>query len=116
MYVFIYGMPTLGMRVIPPTKSTSVSSSFFTPESFKQVLQGPTQPHFISHAFIYLCMVGGGHTERFLHQVVDEIFELGLGESDVEMLGALGIGRDEGQRHLRRREPIQLPLRLLGSL
>ena len=60
--------------------------------------------------------VGGGHTKCFLNQVVDEIFELGLGESDVEMLGALGIGRDEGQRHLRRREPIQLPLRLLGSL
>ena len=57
-----------------------------------------------------------GYTERFLDQMVDKIFELGLGESDVEMLGSLGIGRDERQRHLRGCEPVQLPLRLLGSL
>mmetsp|Transcript_17782 Transcript_17782/g.35712 ORF Transcript_17782/g.35712 Transcript_17782/m.35712 type:complete len:207 (-) Transcript_17782:541-1161(-) len=31
---------TLGMRVIPPTSSTSFSSDFFTPESFRHVLHG----------------------------------------------------------------------------
>ena len=56
------------------------------------------------------------HTKCFLNQVVDQVLELGLGESDVEMLGSLRIGRDERQRHLCGGQSVQLPLGLLSSL
>ena len=55
-------------------------------------------------------------TKCFLNQVVYKVLELGLGEPDVEMLGTIRSGRDEGQRHLRGGETVQFPLGLLSRL
>jgi hypothetical protein len=54
--------------------------------------------------------------DRALHEVVDELLELGARELDVEVLGARLVGRDEGQVDVGRLGRRQLHLRLLRGL
>src|SRR3972149_1256230 len=54
--------------------------------------------------------------DRVLDQVADELLELGAAEGDVEVLGAGGVGGDEGEVDLRLHDGGELHLRLLRAL
>src|SRR5579859_4531947 len=63
-----------GMRVMPPTRITSSISDALRPASLSAAR-----------------FDGAGD------QILDQGFQLGAGQLDVEMLGARGVGGDEGQ-------------------
>lgn len=55
-------------------------------------------------------------TECFLDKVVDKGLEFRLRETDVQVFWPVGVGSDEGKRHLRGGKSVKLSLSLLSSL
>src|SRR5665213_748804 len=84
---------TLGMRVMPPTRMTSWISDALRPASFN-----------------------AARHDRLLDQIVDQRFELGARQLDVEMLRAGLVGRDGLQIDLGLHRGAELDLRLLRRL
>jgi hypothetical protein len=85
---------TAGMRVMPPTRITwSICDA-----------EGRRRQRLL------------GRADGALDQVVRELAQLGAGERGVEVLGAVGVGRDERQVDVGRLRRRQLDLGLLGGL
>ena len=82
------------MRVMPPTRTTSLISAALRPASFNAM---------------------PARLDRLLHQVVDQRLELGAGELHGQMLRTGRIRRDERQVDLGLRGGRQLDLGLLGG-
>ena len=72
----LHRLLTFGMRVMPPTRTTSSISPGWRPASFSAALHGP---------------------DGALDQVVDQALELGAGQLDVRCFGPDCVGGDERQ-------------------
>ena len=84
---------TFGMRVMPPTSTTSLICAAEMPASLMRLLAG---------------------LNRLLDEVVDQRLELGAGELHGQMLRTRSIRRDERQIDFGLRRGRQLDLRLFG--
>ncbi len=83
-----------GMRVMPPTERPRRSGRHMRPASLRAALQA---------------------RDRALHEIVDELLELGARQLHRQVLRAGLVRRDEGQVDLGLRRGRQLDLGLLGG-